>query len=86
MDTLLKSLLSLPGGMEAAFLEQRMKEFHVTSLSTSLKRGMRTRVRSLASLSGLIIRHCRELWCRLKTQLRSGVAVAVLQAGRYISD
>ena len=26
---------------------------------------MRTQVRSLASLSGLRIRHCRELWCRL---------------------
>ena len=31
----------------------------------------------LASISGLRIWHCRELWCRLQTQLGSGVAVAV---------
>ena len=29
------------------------------------------RVRSLASLSGLRIRHCHELWYRSQTQLRS---------------
>ena len=38
---------------------------------------MRLRVRSLASLSGLRIRRCRELWCRSQTRLTSGVAVAV---------
>ena len=38
---------------------------------------MRTPVGSLASLSGLRIQHCHELWCRLKVQLGSGVAVAV---------
>ena len=38
---------------------------------------MRTQVRSLASLRGLRIQHCRELWCRSKTWPRSGVAVAV---------
>ena len=38
---------------------------------------MRMEVRSLASLSGLRIRCCRELWCRSKTQLGSGLAVAV---------
>ena len=27
-------------------------------------------------LSGLVIQHCRELWCRLQTELRSHVAVA----------
>ena len=32
---------------------------------------MRMRVRSLFSISGLRIQHCRELWCRLKTWLRS---------------
>ena len=36
---------------------------------------VRLRVRSLASLSGLRIRCCHELWCRLQTRLRSGVAV-----------
>ena len=39
---------------------------------------MRTLVRSLASLSGLRIQHCYELWCRLKTWLGSSVAVAVV--------
>ena len=39
---------------------------------------MRTQVRSLASLGGLRIRCCRELWCRLQMQLGSGVAVAVV--------
>ena len=38
----------------------------------------RLQVQSLASLSGLRIRHCGELWCRLQTQLRSGIAVAVV--------
>ena len=31
----------------------------------------------LASLSGLRIWHCRKLWCRSQTWLRSQVAVAV---------
>jgi len=38
---------------------------------------MRLQVQSLASLSGLRIRRCRELWCRLQTWLGSGIAVAV---------
>ena len=38
---------------------------------------MRMQVRSLASLSGLGIRHFHELWCRSQMQLGSGVAVAV---------
>uniref|UniRef100_A0A8C3X387 Dehydrogenase/reductase 2 n=1 Tax=Catagonus wagneri TaxID=51154 RepID=A0A8C3X387_9CETA len=38
---------------------------------------MRLWVRSLASLRGLRIRHCRELWCRSQTRLGSGMAVAV---------
>ena len=33
---------------------------------------IRLRVRSLASLSGLRIQHCCELWCRSQTWLRSG--------------
>ena len=35
-------------------------------------------VSSLASISGLRIRRCRELCCRSKTWLGSGVAVAVV--------
>ena len=41
---------------------------------------------SLASLSGLGIWRCRELWYRLQTPLGSGVAVAVVQAGGISSD
>ena len=39
---------------------------------------MRTQVQSLASLSGLRIRCCHELWCRSHMRLGSGVAVAVV--------
>ena len=39
---------------------------------------MKLQVWSVASLSGLRNRHCRELWCGLQTWLGSGVAVAVL--------
>ena len=42
---------------------------------------MRFQVPSLASISELRIQHCHELWCRLQTQLRSHVAVAVAYAG-----
>ena len=38
---------------------------------------MMWQVRSLASLHGLRIQRCHELWCRLQTQLGSRVAVAV---------
>ena len=37
----------------------------------------RMQVPSLASLSGLWIRHCHELWCRLQTWLQSPVAAPV---------
>ena len=47
---------------------------------------MRTGVQSLALLSELRIQHCRELHCRLQMRLRSGVAVAVAEAGSYSSD
>ena len=38
---------------------------------------MRMRVRSLASLNGLRIQHCLELWCRLQMQFKCCIAVAV---------
>ena len=47
---------------------------------------MRLQVRSLASLSGLRIQHCRELWCWSQMQLGSGVAEAVAQASSCSSD
>ena len=40
----------------------------------------------MASLSGLIIRFCHELWCRSLTQLRSFIAIAMTQAGSNSSD
>ena len=43
-------------------------------------------VQSLALLSGLGIRRCRKLWCRLQTWLGSRVAVALPQTGGYSSD
>ena len=36
---------------------------------------MRIQVQSLASLSGLRIQHCCELWCRSHTQLGSGIVM-----------
>ena len=39
---------------------------------------MRLQVQSLASISELSIWHCHQLWCRLQTRLRCGVAVAVV--------
>ena len=38
---------------------------------------MRTQVRYLASLSGLRIQHCHELWCRSQMRFRFLIAVAV---------
>ena len=38
---------------------------------------MRLRVRSLASLSGIRIQCCPELWCRSQTRLGSAIAVAL---------
>ena len=52
-----------------------------------IRRGtMRVRVWSLASLSGLRIRYCRELWCRSQMWLGSGIGVAALQAGSCSSN
>ena len=46
---------------------------------------MRMWVQSLAPLSGLGIRGCRELWFRSQMRFKSHVAVAVAQAGNYKS-
>ena len=47
---------------------------------------MRMWVWSLASLSGLRIQHCHELWCRLQMQLRSYVTLSGAEAGNCSSD
>ena len=44
------------------------------------------RVQSLSLFSRLRIWHCCKLWCRSKTQLGSGTAVAVVQVGSSSSD
>jgi len=41
---------------------------------------MRTQVQSLASLSGLRIWHCHELWCRSQMRLRSGCGIVPIGA------
>ena len=46
---------------------------------------MRLWVRSLASLSGIRIQHCCELWCRLQRWLRCGIAVAMVWTSGYSS-
>ena len=45
---------------------------------------MRMQVRSLALLSGIRIRCCYELWCRLQTKLGSPVAADRLAAAALI--
>ena len=64
------------------------RNFHMPRVQPKKKkRGtMRLWIPSLASSSGLRIQCCRELWCRLQTQLGSGIAVALVQAGSYSSD
>ena len=47
---------------------------------------MRMWIRALASLSGLRIQHCCELWYRLQMQLRSGISVTVVKASSCSSD
>ena len=47
---------------------------------------MRMQVWTLASLSGLRIRHFCEPWCRSQIRLSFGVAVVVAIAGGYRSD
>ena len=55
------------------------------SVETNLV-SMKMWVQSLASLSGLGIQCCHELWCRLQTQLEPRIAVAVSQTGCCSSE
>ena len=47
---------------------------------------MKLRVRSLASVTGLRIRRCHDLWCRSQTWLGCGVAMALAWASSNSSD
>jgi len=60
--------------------------FRRGAVEMNLTRNHKVVVRSLASLSGLRIWRCYELWCRLQMRLGSGVSVAVAQAGSCSSD
>ena len=51
---------------------------HLGAVETNPTRNHELLVRALASLSGLRIRCCCELWCRSQTRLGSGIAVAVV--------
>ena len=70
----------------ASFLHrqnQRLRSSYHGSVETNLTMSMRMQVWSLASLSGLRIWHCHELWCRSQMWLGSQVAVAVAWASGY---
>ena len=56
----------------------KTRSSHCGSAETNLTSIHETQVQSLASISGLRIWHCHELWCRSQTQLRSHVAMAVV--------
>ena len=57
-----------------------------SSVEVNLTSIQRMQVQSLALLSGLRIRGCHELWCRLQMLLGSGIAVAVVEAGHCSSN
>ena len=59
---------------------------HCGTVETNPASNLEVSVQSLASLSGLGIWRCHELWHRSKTRLGSGVAVAVVSASGYSSD
>ena len=58
--------------------EKKFKDFPLwLSGNKSDLVSMRAQVRSQASLSGLRIQPCHDLWCRFQMRLGSGVAVAM---------
>ena len=52
--------------------------FHCGSVVMSLTSNHEVVSSSLASLSGLRIQHCLELWCRLRMRLGSCISVAMV--------
>ena len=57
---------------------QGLLSYHRGSAVKKLTSIHEDEVQSLASLSGFRIQCCHELWCTLKMQLGSGVAVAMV--------
>ena len=62
------------------------RSFPCGTVETNLTSIVRMWTRSLASLNGLRIWRCRELWYRSQMRPRSGIAVAVTVAGRSSSN
>ena len=62
---------------EVACLNKHFRSSHCGAAEMNPTRNGEYLVRSLASLSGLRIQRCHELWWRSQTQLGSGIAVAV---------
>ena len=61
---------------ESEDVDGQIEEIKQSSCGGSVT--IRLQVRFLASLSGLRIRCCHELWCRWQMWFRSGIAVAVV--------
>ena len=58
------------------FIEKRVHRAPIVAQRKRIQLGtMRLWVRFLASLRGLRIQHCLELWCKSQMWLRSGVAM-----------
>ena len=88
-DCLIKEAGGLPDwawGFHVSGVKRLILEFLCVAVERIWLASMRTQVWSLALLSVLRIWRCYERWCRSQTQLRPGVAVAVVSAGSYSSD
>ena len=71
--------LSYPGYLFYPIKKSPFRGVPVVVQRTRIRLGtMRLQVWSLASILGLKIQHCCELWCRSQTRLGSGIAVAVM--------
>ena len=64
----------LPGEPQVILQDSASEVPRVAQQKRICLESMRTKFRSLASLTGLKIWHCRELWCRSQTQFGSCVA------------
>ena len=76
------SLCTIPKTNTTLYINYNFKKSHGVSIMVQWKRiqlgTMRFQVQSLASLSGLRIWHCHELWYRSQARLISCIAVAVM--------
>ena len=64
---------------KATLIKKNKQGVPVVALQKQIRLGtMRLQVQSLALLSGLGIRLCHKLWCRLQTQLGFGIVMALV--------